>query len=174
MKAKRMALAGAAGLAALVVVAGVSWACTSFSTISLSAPVAAAGEEVVVTGAGAKADAPVVVRWNSRSGAKLAETMVDGDGSFSVPVRIPEGQAGLHVVVAVDGDGDLARAAFEMVPSAVGAGSSAPATFGAGSATAAPGDNLVLGVGALAVGLVIAAGGTFAAVTGRRRVAALS
>lgn len=110
---RRAAVASVVGIVAILGVASFAWACTTFSTLKLSTSAGPPGTEVVVTGENAAAGKPVALRWNSRSATKVAEVTADEKGSFSVPVKVPGG-GGAQFLIATDGNGDIARAAFEV------------------------------------------------------------
>lgn len=112
---RRGFVAGVVGAAALLGVAGLAFACTTFSMLNLSATSGVPGTEVVVKGEGAAPNAPVLLRWNARNAPVMAQATTDAQGAFAVPVKVPEGRLGVHVLLATDGDGVMARAAFEAV-----------------------------------------------------------
>jgi hypothetical protein len=142
-------------MAAVLAVSSLAWACTAFSTINLSTSSGAPQTEVVVRGEGAAVNAPVVIRWDSRTGVKLAETMVDGNGTFAVPIRIPEARPGVHVLLATDGKGEVARQAFEVAGPARQLAAPSP-TFRSDPAPAQGTDPLRLGMNVLALGVLAA------------------
>ena len=168
MRSKAVAIAALACGAAVLSVASVAWACTSFSTITLSTAVGTPGTQVSVAGERAAANAPVEVRWNSRTGALLGTATTDAEGKFAVPVRIPEGLPGLQVVLAVDATGDTARAAFE-IPGGVTADDARPAPAAPVSSEGGPMSDLALGAGALAAGVFLVGAGAVVVLSGRRR-----
>ena len=114
MKRRAGALMGLLGAATVLGVASVAWACTTFSMINLSAAAGPASSEVTVKGTSASANGPVTLRWDSRTSAPVAQATADAEGSFSVPVRVPDTGQGVHFLVAIDAKGDVARGAFEV------------------------------------------------------------
>src|SRR4051794_37732407 len=105
-------LATMIGVAAIVGAAGVAWACTTFSMINLSASSGQPGSEIMVTGENAAPNSQVVLRWDSRTAPQVAAATVDAAGKFAVPVKAPEASGGVHVLLATDGQGQIARGAF--------------------------------------------------------------
>lgn len=170
MRSRAVAAAALACGVTVLAVASVAWACTSFSTITLSTAVGTPGTEVSVVGERAPVNAPVEVRWNSRTGALLGTATTDAQGNFTVPVRIPEGLPGLQVIMAVAPDGDTARAAFEIPGAAAPERRTAPAT--PVSSESGPMRDLALGAGALAAGVFLIGAGAVVVLSGRRRAAA--
>jgi hypothetical protein len=170
MRSKRAVLGALVSAGAVMVAAGLAWACTSFSTIGLSSSAGQAGSEVAVTGAGAEAGGPVVIRWNALEGPVLATTTADANGAFTVPVRVPDSLGGVHVVLAVDAAGDVARAAFEVTGVPVPERSASPS-----GASGVTGLELGRGAALLALGLlgVALVGAGLATAGGRRAVATL-
>lgn len=168
MRSKRTVVGAFLGAAAVVVAASAAWACTSFSTLRLGQTSGGPGTELAVTGAGAEAGKPVTLRWGSLTGPVLATAVVDAGGAFAIPVTVPEGLGGVHVVLAIDAAGDVARAAFEVTGARYGGGSSAGT--GAGGAGGSPSQPLAGGLLILALGvggLAVVGGGL--AVAGRQR-----
>lgn len=149
MRTRRAVVGGAAGLGAVLIVASVAWACTSFQTITPSATAGEAGTRITVSGSNAKAHAPVTLRWDSRHAAAAAHATAGADGTFEASVVVPDVAPGVHVLLATDGDGTVARTAFEVL--------GAPATAAAGGALAAPVTGTTGGASPLAAGLVLAA-----------------
>jgi hypothetical protein len=147
-----VALAAVAGVAAVLALSSLAWACTTFSTLTLSSSSGSAQTEVVVRGEGAAVNAPVVVRWDSRAGVKLAEARVDAAGNFSVPVRIPDAEQGVHVLLATDSKGEVARQAFEVA--GPGGKLAAPAPAFHRDRAIAQTDYARLGLNVLALGLL--------------------
>ena len=146
------AVMGFLGAIAVLGAASVAWACTTFSMINLSAAAGPANSEVTVKGTSAAANAPVTLRWDSRTATPAAQAMADGEGNFTVPVRVPDAGQGVHFLVAIDGDGDVARGAFEVTT-----GAPSPATdssFNAAPTTGEPNQALRTGITMLGLGLM--------------------
>jgi hypothetical protein len=160
-------LASVIGVAAVVGAAGLAWACTTFSMINLSVSSGAPGAEIMVTGQNAAANSQVVLRWDSRTAPQVAAVTADADGTFSVPVKAPDATGGVHVLLATDGQGQIARGAFEI--SSTGALTAAPG-FHTGAAPAQPTDWLRLGANLLGFGLAGAVAVLGIAVLRRRPV----
>ena len=153
------AVMGFLGAVAVLGAASVAWACTTFSMINLSAASGPASSEVTVKGTNAAANAPVALRWDSRTSAPVAQATADAEGNFTVPVRVPDTGQGVHFLVATDGNGDVARGAFEVTSGAMGgtmaslnSGSSLSAS--PGSTSAAPNRALEAGIAVLGLGLL--------------------
>ncbi len=162
---RRIALLLGGVAAAVLGVAGMAWACTGFSAINLSATVGPAGSDLVVQGTGAAANAPVAMRWDSRTGPLAAQAVTDGAGAFSVALMVTPATPGVHVLVATDAADGVARGAFE-VTSAGGARIPAQAERAVANDSARP---LQVGMGLLGFGLVASASAVGIAVVGRRR-----
>ncbi len=163
----RTVLASVIGVAAVVGVAGLAWACTTFSMINLSASAGAPGSEIMVTGQNAAPNTQVVLRWDSRTAPQVATATADADGKFAVPVKAPDATGGVHVLLATDGQGQIARGAYEI--SSTGALTSAPGSH-TGTAPAQPADWLRLGANLLGFGLAGAVAVLGVAVLRRRPV----
>lgn len=131
---RRAAVGGFMAMAGALVLASASWACTAFSTITLSAPSGPPKAQIEVKGSSAAANQPVTLRWDSRTGAPVAQAVADAEGNFTVSVLAPANGGGAHFLVAIDGEGQVARGGFEVTP----AGGDGPAAFNAtgGSASA--------------------------------------
>lgn len=157
----------AAGVGVVVGVASVAWACTTFVRVNLSVSAGAPGTEILVTGQDATPSSQVVLRWDSRTAPQTANVMADADGKFVVPVKAPEAAGGVHVLLATDSKGQIARGAFEI--SSGGALSSEPG-FRTGPAPAQPTDWLRLGANLLGFGLAGAVSVLGIAVLRRRPV----
>ncbi len=110
----RLAVASLVAMAAALGVASLAWACTNFATINLSTSSGGPGTELQVKGVGAAPSAPVVLRWDSRKAPVMAQVVTDATGSFAVPVKVPELTQGVHVLLATDGKGSVARGAFQV------------------------------------------------------------
>ncbi len=165
---RRVALAAVAGMAAVLGLSSLAWACTTFSTLKLSSSSGSPQTEVVVRGEGAAVNAPVVVRWDSRTGVKLAEARVDAAGNFSVAVRIPDAAPGVHVLLATDAKGEVARQAFEVAGPGGELAAPTPA-FRSDHRVARP-DYASLGMNVLALGLLATVPVLGTVVLVRRRV----
>lgn len=164
MTSKKLAVAAFSTIAAVIGAAGLAWACTVNATMALSAQTGPVGSETVVKAEGL-APGPATVRWNSVSASTLAEVTADSTGAFTAPVKVPAAAAGIYAVVVVDAKGDVVRSAFEVT----GADTAAPAnSTSTGSDRGIPA--MALGVGILAVGMVVLAAGFGLASTVRRRV----
>jgi len=98
MALNKRVLAVAAGLAGLLSLAGVAWACTATTFITASPHIGAAGTLVRVDGSPFGVG-PVEIRWNSATGPVLGT----GAGpTFSASVNIPAGFApDIYYLVAV-------------------------------------------------------------------------
>jgi len=165
---RRAVVASVIGVVAVVGAAGFAWACTTFSMINLSVSAGAPGSEIMVTGQNAAANSQVVLRWDSRTAPQVAVATADADGKFAVPVKAPQQASdGVHVLLATDGQGQIARGAFEV--SSTGPLAAAPG-FHTGSAPAQPTDWLRLGANLLGFGLAGAVAVLGVAVLRRRPV----
>lgn len=116
---RRLALAACCLLAPLLVAAGVAWACTPQSYISLRPAAAASGSSMTVEGNQFYPDGRVEIRWSSAEGPLLA---VASGPSFSTKATIPEAPPGVSYVVATGfgPEGQVtgrSAAAFEVLPS---------------------------------------------------------
>ena len=147
----RIALATVLGAAAVLGVAGLAWACTNFATVNLSGASGPAGSELVATGAYTQPGVEVALRWNSRTAPVVATAVPDAAGAYSVPVRVPEASSGVQVLLAVDRDGNVARAAFEVTGPAAAPAAAVPVA----AAPAGP-DHGRIGAAVLAAGLLAA------------------
>jgi hypothetical protein len=110
----KLAVASMIAMAAALGVASFAWACTNFATINLSASSGGPGTDLLVKGEGAAPSAPVVLRWDSRKAPVVAQVVTDSGGSFAVPVKVPALTQGVHVLLATDGKGSVARGAFQV------------------------------------------------------------
>lgn len=164
---RRAVLASVIGVAAVVGAAGMAWACTTFSMINLSASAGAPGTQIMVTGENAAPNSQVVLRWDSRTAPQAASATVDAQGKFAVPVKAPEATGGVHVLLATDGQGQIARGAFEISPAGT---VSAQPGFHTEAAPAQPTDWLRLGANLLGFGLAGAVAVLGVAVLHRRPV----
>lgn len=115
---RRASLAAFGAVATVLVGVATAWACTSFQTIKPSLDVGEPGTVVSVTGAGAKAGGAVELRWDSRTAPVAATADADESGAFQASIVVPDVSRGVHVILATDSAGQLARAAFEVVPAA--------------------------------------------------------
>jgi len=108
---------------ALAALASLAWACTPQARMFALTPLAGSpGRPVTVTGDAVPPGAAVQIRWNSSSGAPLAETTADASGKFSAVGPIPEVAPGIYYVVATTGSQgqaapQIARIAFEVTGS---------------------------------------------------------
>ena len=164
---RRAVVASVIGVFAVVGAASLAWACTSFTTINLSVSSGAPGTEIMVRGENAAPNSNVVLRWDSRTAPRVATIATDGAGKFAVPVKAPDAIAGVHVLLATDGQGAIARGAFE-IPA--GAGSTTDLTAHTAAAPAQPTDWLRLGANLLGIGLAGAVAVLGLAVLRRRPV----
>lgn len=164
---RRAVVASMIAVAAVVGAAGLAWACTTFSMINLSVSSGLPGSQILVTGENAAPNSQVVLRWDSRTAPQAAAATTDAAGKFAVPVNAPEASGGVHVLLATDGQGAIARGAFEISSGA--ALTSAPA-FRTGAAPAQPTDWLRLGANLLGFGLAGAVSVLGIAVLRRRPV----
>ena len=102
MRLGRAGMAGLATAGALVVAAGVSWACTPQASVVTSPGTASAGSTVTVTGGSFYSGAgygAVEVRWDG--GVLLASAP---GPSFSLQVQVPNAPPGVYSVVAQQKD----------------------------------------------------------------------
>ncbi len=148
---RRAVLASVIGaVAALVGAASVAWACTAFARVNLSVASGAAGTSILVTGDNAAPNGQVALRWDSRTAPQVATAVTDADGRFSATVQAPEGVGGVHVLLATDSKGQIARGAFELTGAPAPAGEPG---FRTGAAPVQPTDWLRLGANLLGFGL---------------------
>lgn len=150
MKAwRRASLAGASVAAGAGVLMAVPvFACTEAPSIQLNQLSAAAGSDVVLTGA-AWANLPISVHWDGLSGAVLATVTPVGNQGVLPPVTIhipSTAEPGYHFLVATDNlfSADTARSGFQVTstngvgappPQAIltgPAGNQSPSTVGVG------------------------------------------
>ena len=150
MNRRMGAVVGFLAAAAVLGAASVAWACTTFSMINLSAMSGPANSEVTVKGTSAAANSQVTLRWDSRTSTPVAQATTDAEGNFSVAVKAPDAGQGVHFLVAIDGDGDVARGAFEVTTGPL----SETSAFNS-SPSADPDQGLRTGVLALAIGLML-------------------
>ncbi|MGH9279754.1 MAG: hypothetical protein ACRD12_16855 [Acidimicrobiales bacterium] len=148
---RKAVVAGIVAVAAVMGAASLAWACTTFSRLDLGASTARAGAEVAVRGEDAAVNAPVVLRWDSRTAPVIGRATTDAAGTFTATVKVPEtAPLGVHVLLATDANGELARGAVEVV-GAAGERTPAQAAFRTDAQPAAATDWLKVGTGILAV-----------------------
>lgn len=178
-KSKVTSAAVATGAAVAAGWASVAFACSPMPRVYSVLPESASpGSTVMVEGREVAAPAPVEIRWNGVRGEVLATATAGSDGTFSVPVRVPDVAPGVYSLTLVAPGVGVGRTAFEVTGSAASApagpavrlwpsaSDAAPATAPASNGTS------TAGVALLSVGLVGLAAGTTVAVTRRRRVLA--
>lgn len=102
-----------------VLVLSAAWACTGQPQVYSVTPLnATAGSEVTMRGGLVAPNASLELRWNGVAGPKLAETVVEPDGTFAMSFAVPDdAEPGVHSVVAVSPvrDVGVGRTAFEVV-----------------------------------------------------------
>lgn len=162
MAGRRLGVVGGVVVATMVTLAGLAWACTSFIRIESITPGTEQPATTKIEGSGAVAGAAVAVRWNGVEGPVIGQAEADEAGRFSIEAAVPEVPAGLYVLVADDGETPVGRAAIEITPGAATAVSPLPV------GSSGPALSTQVGIGLLAGGLVLLAGG-FALVTLRQR-----
>ena len=165
-----------AGMVALWV--GVAFACTpQIRSYAVAPESAAPGSTVTVQGRDISSASPVEIRWNGTRGQVLGVARAGADGSFSVPVQVPDVAPGVYAMTLVSTDAGVGRSAFEvtvaagLVPASPGANLWSSVADQA-SAPVADGPPGAAGVALLALGLVGLAAGSTVAVAGRRRAVA--
>jgi hypothetical protein len=83
--------------------------------------------------------AVVTIYWDSLAGAVLGTTTADNYGNYSITVTVPEAKAGLHWIIANDGETESGGAQFTVLPKLTVA--NIPAR---GPTLALPGDELAV------------------------------
>ena len=106
-------------LAVPLIVASLAYACVPRGTVKVSPTSGPSGSTVTVTASGFPRDAPVAVRWNGRTGPRLAT----GTGpAFTAEVTVPNVAAGAYVISAAVTDSHAAhsegRTPFRVIRSA--------------------------------------------------------
>lgn len=100
MHVRRLAVAGLAGAAALVVAGSAAWACVSGPVVNLSTVSAKPGDQVTVTGTGFRQADPVQVRWNALDGPIVAELAKPENQTITATFAVPQGTVpGSYVVI---------------------------------------------------------------------------
>src|SRR5205085_5506718 len=102
---------------------------------------------------------------------QVAAATVDAAGKFAVLVKAPEASGGVHVLLATDGQGQIARGAFEI---STGAALASEPAFRTSAAPAPSTDWLRLGANLLGFGLAGAVSVMGVAVLRRRPVPVLA
>lgn len=182
MRGKRRAGYGVGMGVALTVLgwASVVFACTVLPQVSYSLlpESATPGSTVMVEGQNVKSQSPVEIRWNGVGGKVLASA-TPVNGTFSVPVQVPEAAPGIYSLMLVTDNAGVARTAFEVIGEAADAPAVKSAAQlwprsaqGPAAAHGAAGKPSMVGVGLLAVGVVGLFAGFTAVVVGRRRATA--
>lgn len=103
----RGSLLGAIGAAAaLLLVAGTSWACTPLATIKPSATNGAVGTKLTITGSTFDAAGQPVKVWWDGAGKQLVGTaqVNPATRSFSVAFEVPPSSGGSHIIAATQND----------------------------------------------------------------------
>lgn len=177
---KRVGMAAVLGsLAAVVLLASSSWACTAVARVEFEGGNAGVpGSQATLRGNAFEAGAPVELHWNGADGPVIARAV---GPAFSVPITIPDVAPGPFYVVGVqrDAKGKVWRvpAAFQVlapgerpaslpVMAGEAVGLSEPVPSDDGSST-----TMALGVGLLSLGGVGLAVSSAVVAVRRRRVA---
>ena len=166
---RRAVLASVLGAVAIVGAASMAWACTTFAKIDLSVSSGVPGTAILVTGENAAPNGQVALRWDSRTAPQVATAVTDADGKFAASVKAPDAVGGVHVLLATDSKGHIARGAFEIAGGAAVAGA-ADAGFRTASTPVQSTDWLRFGANLLGFGMAAAVAVLGALVLRRRPV----
>lgn len=180
MGVRRAATGLAVGVAAVLCVAGIAWACTPQPRIlGLTHQFGHSQSTFTVRGDAVAPAGVVEMRWNAVHGPVVGTGVADENGDFAADVRVPDVAPGVYSLLAVADGTSLARVAFEVVPKTAPSADAAPTSVTPpwGSVTSAPlhsspasSNTVSVGAGLLAVGLVALFSG-FTVATVRRRKA---
>jgi hypothetical protein len=119
----RAALGALIGVALMMVMATVVFACTYIPHLYAASPQSGVpGSDISLSGDTAAVNHPVTMRWNGLHGAVLGTVMPDAQGKFQTTVKVPDVAAGSYFIVADAGGSDVARAHFQVTGSAGAAG----------------------------------------------------
>lgn len=175
MIVRKFATIGLLGIAAVLGLAAVTWACTPSAYLYPVSPAAgAAGTEVTIRG-GQFGNGPVEIRWGSEKGRLLGTTL---GPEFTTRVSIPDRDDGVHYLVAVardpaDPSRMLARRveAFQIKSNAQTEARRAASLWSQDQPEADEDRSLMVAIAATGIGLVLSAGAfaLFSAVSSRRK-----
>ena len=177
MQVRRVSVALATGVAVVLGLASVAWACTPTARVlSVSPGTASPGSQVDIAVESVSTQGPVEIRWNSLTGERLATATWNGE-AYAASVAVPEVAPGVYTLVATADGAGVARTSFEVTPATAAVPTPAAAVTPADrwapravldAAPSGANPGVVAGSALLAVGLVSAFAG-FAVAAGRRR-----
>lgn len=180
----RTALGAVIGLALMVSLATVVFACTYIPHLYAVSPQSGVpGSDLTLTGNTAAVGHPVTLRWNGLHGRVLATVTPDAKGDFQATVKVPDVAPGQYFIAA-DSGGGIARVGFQVTGTGSAAGAPlspvvAPEAAGAASTTVVDGvptasswltSALIPGLLLFAVGALGIVGGFGFVLARRRRV----